>query len=160
MSRARMIGLVITAVNVIAGTAVSVILQVATFPALGLTWVPVHALQAAGLLTLAALVRRACASFIGRGRNGSGAMSRGTPEQWPPGGRVDPCSSWGPGPAREPGYHAREIADRVSPAATLRKARVCGRIGVLGPWFYPMNSRQSRGWFAGSSPSADHPGGH
>ncbi len=69
MTRARLIYLVIVAGNTIGGLVVLVLLQIATFPALGLAWTPIHAAQATGLLTVAACARSTCAWVIRRIRD-------------------------------------------------------------------------------------------
>ncbi|WP_347312033.1 hypothetical protein [Defluviimonas sp. SAOS-178_SWC] len=66
MTWVRLMYLAIVGVNVIAGTIVLIIAQLVTFPALGLAWAPVHAFQAAGLLTLSALARGTLAWLVRR----------------------------------------------------------------------------------------------
>jgi hypothetical protein len=146
MTRQQRMDLAVAAVNVIAGTGVSAILQVATFPALGLAWAPIHLAQAMGLLTLAALARGASAWFIRRGRNGRGVMTVARRSNAPPGG-----NPW------EIGTRDR----RGSPAVTAAKmptgyrrtrggetARVCGASGAEGRLRNRTITRQSRRWFA------------
>ncbi|MBC7140495.1 MAG: hypothetical protein H5U17_17760 [Defluviimonas sp.] len=70
MTGSRLMLVTEAGVDVIAGSIISVALQLVTFPALGLAWAPIHALQAAGLLTLAAFARGTCAWFIRRVRGG------------------------------------------------------------------------------------------
>lgn len=73
MTGSRLHHLAIAAVNVIGGSIILIILQIATFPALGLAWAPIRALQATGLLTLAACARGACSWLARRVRGGRSA---------------------------------------------------------------------------------------